>query len=293
MIRASIAILSTILICFFLRFDPAFGGQESPDPKAHGLETSGSEASGSEATASEWTPLFNGKDLAGWIPKISGQPLGADPWKTVRVEDGLLRIGYESYEGPFANRFLHLFHERPYDRYRLRVVYRFHGEQCPDGPGWAWRNSGVMLHCQDPKTMTLEQHFPVSIEGQFLGGDGTNPRPTGNLCTPGTNVVIKGGLELAHCINSKSTTCHGDGWVTAEFEVDGAGEVRHFIDGKLVLAYEQPQLDPRDSDARSLIKDGPLLIDRGWIALQGESHPVDFKEVSIRLLPERGAVDSE
>ena len=141
--------------------------------------------------------------------------------------------------------------------------------------------------------MSLDQFFPVSIEGQFLGGDGTNERSTGNLCTPGTNVVIKGALEQAHCINSSSKTCHGDEWVTAEFEVDGAGGVRHFIDGTLVLEYEQAQFDPRDSDAKALIKDGPLLIDRGWIALQGESHPVDFREVSIRPLPEKTASDPE
>ena len=236
------------------------------------------------AKANDWTPLFNGKDLSGWTPKITGQPLGQDPWNTVRVEDGLIRVDYAGYEPPFNGRFCHLFHEQPLDRYRLRVVYRFRGDQCPGGPGWAWRNSGVMLHCQDPRTMTLDQDFPVSIEGQFLGGDGTSPRTTGNLCTPGTNVVMDGTLKQQHCINSTSKTCHGDAWVTAEFEVDGSGSVKHFIDGALVLEYEQPQLDPRAPEAVPLITDGALRIDRGWIALQGESHPIDFREVSIKPL---------
>ena len=133
--------------------------------------------------------------------------------------------------------------------------------------------------------MSVEQDFPVSIEGQFLGGDGTTPRTTGNLCTPGTNVVFKGELDQRHCINSSSRTCHGDDWVTAEFEVDGSGTVRHFIDGVLVLEYQQPQLDPRDPEATPLIgPEGALLIEKGWIALQGESHPIDFREVSIRPL---------
>ena len=234
--------------------------------------------------AKDWTPLFNGKDLSGWTPKITGQPLGQDPWNTVRVEEGMIRVDYAGYETPFNGRFCHLFHEQPLDRYRLRVVYRFRGDQCPGGPGWAWRNSGVMLHCQDPRTMMLNQEFPVSIEGQFLGGDGTSPRTTGNLCTPGTNVVMDGELKQQHCINSTSKTCHGDEWVTAEFEVNGSGSVRHFIDGVLVLEYEQPQFDPRAADAVPLIDGEVLRIDRGWIALQGESHPIDFREVAIKPL---------
>ena len=282
MIRPFIITLSFALFGSSSWLDRTFAIQESTDAQAVDSERD-----------SGWIPLFNGKDLTGWTPKISGQPLGADPWRTVRVEDGLIRIDYDKYEGSFDNRFLHLFHDRPHDRYRLRVVYRFRGDQCSEGPGWAWRNSGVMLHCQDPRTMGRDQFFPVSIEGQFLGGDGTNARSTGNLCTPGTNVVIKGSLEQAHCINSSSKTCHGDAWVTAEFEVDGDGRIRHFIDGELVLEYEQAQYDPRDSDAKKLIKDGPLVIDRGWIALQGESHPIDFREVSIRPLPEKAASSAE
>ena len=134
--------------------------------------------------------------------------------------------------------------------------------------------------------MTLDQSFPVSIEGQLLGGDGSSERSTGNLCTPGTNVVIKERLERRHCINSSSETCHGDEWVLAEFEVDGSGSVKHFINGKLVLEYEQPQLDPGDADGKRLIDGEDLLLESGWISLQGESHPVDFRKVEIRRLPE-------
>ena len=232
----------------------------------------------------EWVSLFNGRDLTGWTPKIVGHALGEDPYGTVRVEDGLIRIGYDGYEPPFNGRFCHLFHDKPFSRYRLLVEYRFHGDQVPGGPGWAWRNSGAMLHCQDPGSMGLKQSFPVSIEGQFLGGDGTNARTTGNLCTPGTNVVLKDALDRRHCINSNSETCHGDEWVVAEFEVDGDGTVKHFINGKLVLEYEQPQYDPNDGDAKKLIGEGDLLLDSGWIALQGESHPIDFRRVQIKAL---------
>jgi hypothetical protein len=261
------------IACLVILASSCFGLGVQDDPDGAG-----------EKSEAEWVSLFNGQDLTGWTPKIVGHALGKDPYGTVRVEDGMIRIGYDGYDPPFNGRFCHLFFEKPFSNYRLRVEYRFHGEQVEGGPGWAWRNSGAMLHCQDPGTMGIDQSFPVSIEGQLLGGDGTSERSTGNLCTPGTNVVMKGALEQRHCINSSSKTCHGDDWVVAEFEVDGSGSVKHFINGKLVLEYEQPQLDPRDPDAKKLIGDDDLLLKSGWISLQGESHPIDFRKVEIRKL---------
>ena len=163
----------------------------------------------------------------------------------------------------------------------MRIEYRFTGEQAPGGPGWAFRNSGIMIHCQDPATMRKEQDFPVSIEVQLLGGDGTNKRPTMNLCTPGTHVVMNGKLEKTHCINSASDTFHGDQWVSAEIEVRGGEVIRHFVNGQLVLEYEQPQLDDADADAKKLIKDGNSLLTGGYISLQAESHPCQFRRVEI------------
>ncbi|MBI3118397.1 MAG: DUF1080 domain-containing protein, partial [Candidatus Hydrogenedentes bacterium] len=128
------------------------------------------------ATAAEtgqtekWVSLFNGKDLDGWTPKIKGYPLGENFGNTFRVEDGVLKVVYDAYE-KFDGKFGHLFYKEPYSNYRLRVEYRFVGEQVPGGTSWAWRNSGAMLHCQDPKSMGQDQDFPVSIEVQFLGGD--------------------------------------------------------------------------------------------------------------------------
>ena len=238
-----------------------------------------------------WVSIFNGTTLDGWTPKIAGHALGEDPYKTVRVEDGLIRVSYEGYEGPFNGRFLHLFYKAPYTEYDLLVEYRFTGEQAPGGPGWAWRNSGAMLHCQDPTSMGLKQSFPVSIEGQFLGGDGTHPRTTMNLCTPGTHVVIKDTLDKRHCINASSQTYHGDQWVTVVFKVRD-GHVEHYADGDLVLEYDNPQLDPGDADAQKLIKENAnnaVALNSGWISLQGESHPIDFKRVWIRTtLPTGG-----
>ena len=97
---------------------------------------------------------------------------------------------------------------------------------------------------------------------------------------------MKGKLVTQHCIPSKSKTYTGDQWVTAEIEVHGSGKVRHIINGDTVIEYEQPQLDPKDADARKLIKGDSLLIEKGYISLQAESHPVEFRKVEIQVLKE-------
>jgi hypothetical protein len=232
-----------------------------------------------------WIPLFNGENLEGWTPKIKGHPVGKNFGDTFRVEDGAIVVRYEAYE-TFENRFGHLFYEHPYSHYRLRVEYRFTGEQVEGGPGWAWRNSGIMVHGQDPKTMGVDQDFPVSIEVQLLGGDGENERNTANLCTPGTHVEMQGELITRHCTNSTSKTYHGDQWVTVELEVRGNDVIRHIIGGATVLEYEKPQLDEGDKDAQPLIKDGEVMLHGGSISLQSESHPVEFRKVELLPLKE-------
>jgi hypothetical protein len=228
----------------------------------------------------KWVSLFNGKDLDGWTPKITGYAAGENFANTFRVEDGVLKVSYGQYPG-FAGKFGHLYSQRKFSNYRLRIEYRFVGEQCSGGPSWALRNSGVMIHCQPLETMRKDQDFPVSIEVQFLGGDGKHERPTGNVCTPGTNIVMDGKLITRHCTNSRSKTYAGDQWVTAEVEVHGNGAIKHIINGETVLEYEKPQLDPKDADARRLIKDGNLMLSEGAIALQAESHPIEFRKVEI------------
>ena len=145
--------------------------------------------------------LFNGKDLKNWTPKIRNHKVGDNYKNTFRVEDGLLKVRYDGYDN-FNFQYGHLFYDKEFSAYLLRVTYRFVGEQAPGGEGWAWRNSGAMLHGQDPKTMGVDQDFPISIEGQLLGGNGKDERTTSNLCTPGTNVVIDNKLFTPHCIST-------------------------------------------------------------------------------------------
>ena len=66
--------------------------------------------------AQEWKPLFNGKNLDGWTPKIRGYDLGENFGDTFRVEDGLLKVRYDAYD-QFNERFGHLFYEREYSHY--------------------------------------------------------------------------------------------------------------------------------------------------------------------------------
>ena len=234
-----------------------------------------------EEEGEQWISLFNGKDLTGWIPKFAGREVGENYRNTFRVEDGILKVSYDEYEA-FESEFGHLFYKDSFSHYRIRVEYRFLGEQTPGGPGWGFRNSGIMVHGQTPESMTLDQNFPVSIEVQLLGGGGEDERSTANLCTPGTHVEMGGELVTRHCTNSGSATFHGDQWVTVEVEVRGGEVIRHFVNGVLVMECQKPQLDGGDADAQKLIEAGTeMMLTQGTISLQAESHPMEFRKVEL------------
>ncbi len=229
-----------------------------------------------------WVKLFNGKDLEDWTIKIKGQPLGDNYKNTFIVENGVLKVNYDEYDGVFNASYGHIYYNKPFSNYKFRMQYRFTGEQIKDGAGWATRNSGVMIHCEDPKNIGLNQDFPVSIEVQLLGGLGSGERPTGNLCTPGTNVVMNDELFTPHCVNSSSKTYHGDQWVSMEIEVRNDSIIKHFINDQQVLTYTKPQVGGSVDYNQDYWKDkegSPLKS--GYISLQSESHPVEFKNIEI------------
>ncbi|MGS2740159.1 3-keto-disaccharide hydrolase [Sinomicrobium sp. M5D2P17] len=229
----------------------------------------------------EWTSLFNGKDLDDWKIKISKHELGDNYANTFRVEDGLMKVSYDGYE-EFDRQYGHIFYKDPFSAYLLRVEYRFTGEQAPEGEGWAWRNSGAMLHGQSPESMLKDQDFPISIEAQILGGDGSDPRPTGNLCTPGTNVVIADTLYTDHCLNSSSKTYHGDQWVRMDMLVLRDSVIHHIVEKDTVLTYYKPQFGAGSvSNFDPAIKKDGELIKEGYISLQSESHPIEFRKVDL------------
>ncbi|WP_224484171.1 3-keto-disaccharide hydrolase [Robertkochia aurantiaca] len=228
----------------------------------------------------EGRELFNGRDLEGWTPKISGQHAGTDSLNTFRVEDGSIVVSYDNYDS-FDNQFGHLFYNEPFTSYLLELEYRFTGEQMADGEPWANRNSGVMYHSQSPQSMLKEQAFPVSLEGQFLGGVNEENRPTMNLCTPGTHVFIADTLFTPHCVNSSSETYFDDQWVRASFLVLGDSLVQHFVNHEKVLEFTKPQRGGELAEDAAAEFKKPAPLKDGYIALQSESHPVAFRKIKI------------
>jgi hypothetical protein len=242
------------------------------------------------ADTEEWIPLFNGRDLDGWTPKIRGFPTGENYAATFRAVDGALTVAYDGYT-EFEERFGHVFYAHPYSHYRVRFEYRFFGGQAPEAPGWAFRNSGIMLHSQDPATMGLEQDFPISIEFQLLGGKGNGKaRSTGNMCSPGTEVSIDGSRAFWHCMDATSPTFDGDQWVKAEALVLGSERAVHYINGQQVIEYTDIEVgggmvSGHDPAAKH---DGTPLAS-GWLSLQSEGHPIQFRH--IELLDLKGCMD--
>jgi hypothetical protein len=230
------------------------------------------------APATDWQTLFNGRNLDGWVVKLAHHEVGDNYADTFRVENGAIRVMYDKYS-EFGARFGHLYYKQKLSHYVLALEYRFFGEQMAGGPGYAKLNSGVMVHSQAPETILKDQDWPISVEAQFLAGN----RTTMNVCTPGTEIEMKGAMVKAHCVNSTSRLYNDDGWVAVEVEVLGSERVRHLIGGAVVLQYEHPTIgggvatgfDP------AIKRDGAVLSE-GYIGLQAESQPVEFR--NIRLL---------
>ncbi|CAL1517290.1 DUF1080 domain-containing protein [Chitinophaga sp. MM2321] len=234
-----------------------------------------------EIAPNKWLQLFNGKDLHDWDIKITGHDLNDNFGNTFSVQNGLLTVNYDKYD-QFNEQYGHIFYKKNFSAYLVVVEYRFIGEQVKGGPGWAYRNSGVMLHGQRAATMTKNQDFPISLEEQLLGGNGKDPRSTGNLCTPGTNVVMNGKLITDHCITSTSKTYHGDQWVRVEALVLRDSVIKHIVEGDTVIVYEKPQIGGGNVlHADPAVKQDGKLLAEGSISLQSESHPVQFRKVEL------------
>jgi len=189
----------------------------------------------------------------------------------------VLKVSYADTP-EFKGEFGHLFYKTPFSHYKLRAEYRFTGTQLKGGAPWALRNNGFMIHCQDPKTMGVDQNFPASIEVQLYGSEGDIRRTTANICTPDTHIVKDGKLVAQHVIPSNSPSFFGDEWVTVEVEVHGAGEIIHRVNGQEVLRYEKPQFH-----------DG-TAIPGGYIAIQAETHPTEFRKIEILPLDDNRAL---
>src|SRR5215217_2118055 len=250
------------------------------------LGCSGAKQLNANNADSGWKKIFNGKDINDWAVKINHHETGDNFGNTFRVEDGIIKVRYDQY-GDFNDQFGHLYYKTPYSYYHLKFEYRFVGKLQKGAPGYTLLNSGVMFHSQDPRTMLKEQDWPISIEMQLLAGLGDGKsRPTGNMCSPGTDVVYKGKVSEDHCINSTSKTYDGEQWVKGELIVQGNRLITHVINGDTVLQYSRPTIGGGVANGYNpkYKKDGKLLSS-GFIALQSEGQPIDFRNIEIKQLP--------
>lgn len=233
----------------------------------------------------EWISLFNGKDIDDWIVKIHHHDPGVNFGNTFRAEEGVIKVRYDQYEN-FNDQFAHLYYKTPFSHFHLKLEYRFTGDLQRGAPPYTVLNSGVMFHSQDPRKMLREQNWPISVEMQFLAGlsDG-NPRPTGNMCSPGTDIVFQGSKYPGHCLNSSSKTFEKDAWVHAELIVLGDSQITHVIEGDTVLQYSKPTMGGgvvQGYDTAIWRPGTPLTS--GYIALQSEGQPIDFRNIEVRIL---------
>lgn len=249
-------------------------------------------AGAEEMKAGPWRPLFDGRTLDGWTPKIAKHPVGENYRQTFVVDHGAIRVSYAGYD-KLDGQFGHLFYKTSFKAYRLRLTYRFLPEGgLADTPVWARSNSGVMFYSQSPESMTVDQSFPVSVEFQLLGKDGDAPRPTGAVCTPGITITFDGVKAKEHCTPSANAPTIPNGtWTKVELEVRPNGEVFQKIDGVVVHHYAGVTLDPDDTVAGGakpyILARGAQPLAGGYIALQSEGHPIEFKDIEIQELTTR------
>ncbi|MFK7846504.1 MAG: DUF1080 domain-containing protein [Rhodothermales bacterium] len=263
---------STLLFGIVLLVGLASCASDAPDTPPQPVEES-------------WQTLFNGKDLDGWVMKIHKHELGDNYADTYRVVDGNIQVNYDDYVA-FEDRYGHLFYKEPFSSFHLKFAYRFTDQWLDDAPTFTFRNSGIMFHSQAPETILKEQDWPISVEYQMLAEEEAGkPRPTGNMCSPGTEVFFEGEMDPRHCISSSSDTYQWDTWVNGELIVHRDSLVQHVVNGEIVLEYTQPQIgggvalrfDPE-------VKEDGKMLTEGYIGLQSEGQGVEFREIKIKRL---------
>lgn len=228
----------------------------------------------------KWVTLFNGKNLDNWTPKISGYKPGENFGNTFRVQEGILSTRYDQYDS-FSNRFGALYYNKKFTNYRLKVEYRFVGNTTPGAPSWGYRDGGIQYYCQSPATVDLTQSFPVCLEYNLHGGNGKDERPVGEICASGMYVEINGKRNSSYCTPPVvKRTFHGDQWVTAEIEIRN-GKITHFVNGEQIIQFENPRFDSTNANGKKFIENGNNLVQDGYISLQSNSHPMDFRKVEI------------
>lgn len=262
------------------------GGIAGTSPASAGNAGSGGGSSGSSGagggSTDGWVKIFNGTDLTGWVPLIHKWKYAEDPYRTFRVDAGnpVIRVTYEDYPGQsFDDHCGLLYYDKELKDYRVRLTYRFLEPQAKNPVSWGKNNSGLMIFATPPKSVTGDPEFPPLIEIQLLGTPSAGGKNNGNLCQPGGMRVSKlfgQSLSDSSCHDSQSGTAPPAAeWVTVEAEVHVAGDTKIFQHPDLttpVLTISGPTYNGQ-------------AVTSGYIALQSESQPVEFKDIELKELP--------
>jgi hypothetical protein len=248
----------------------------------------GSAQSKTDQNYGKWISIFNGKNLDGWTPKVTGYKAGENPLNGFRVEDGILKVDYSRFSA-FNGRFGHLFYKEKLSSFILHVEYRFVGELLPDAPSYCIRNSGVMVCSQSAESMDVTENWPVSIEVQLLGCTDKLKQTTANICTPGTTISVKGAPTSEHCINASSKYYNNGEWVNLDIVVHSGKEIINIVNGDTVLVTSEPRVGGFLLPENYPVPEGTLLQD-GYIALQAEGQPIDFRNIKLKILDNKKAI---
>ena len=96
-------------------------------------------------------------------------------------------------------------------------------------------------------------------------------------------VEINGKKNTSYCTPPKiKRTFHGDQWVTLEIDVKD-GQISHFVNGEEIINYSNPTLDSDNEIAKTFIVNDDTVVKDGYISLQSNSHPIDFRKINIKL----------
>jgi len=255
--------------------------------------SSGSSTGGTGGAGDGWVKIFNGQDLTGWYPLIHKSAYKVDTYNTYRADaaTGVIKVTYQDYPGgDFDSRCGLLYYDKFLTNYRVRVTYRFVEPQAANPVGWGKNNTGLMIFGIDPATVTGDPLFPPAIEIQLLGTPSSGGTNNANLCMPGGMTV-----NMLHGLTTPNGNCHdsksgparaANEWVTIEAEVNVTGDTK-------VFQHALPDATPAAKDLALMTPiltiSGPMYqgqpVTGGYLALQSESQPLEFKDIELKELP--------
>lgn len=226
-------------------------------------------AAAAEAKVPESTvALFNGRDLSGWVVVArDNDPAGAQTWS---VRDGVLTAtgepyGYARTAGAWRD-------------YALRIEWRWVPGEAPRDPQGRprGRNSGVLLH-----THGEDKVWPSCVEAQLHEGN------AGDFIALGPIV-----FDELTAMREQAAAAAGDDAEARQRALTGRRLARqHASSEKAIGEWNTYEIVAR-GDTMTLTVNGVLqntatrlTVSEGWIGLQSEGMPIEFRRVELSPLP--------